>query len=141
MASRTPVNQQPASGVRVPTVRGGIDPGDNRFRPQFLGVVDVWKYFWSGDESLSSSGDIGSMNPRLGFLHRAGRYRSRVNNVRPQYIGVVDVSNNLLSGEGPLSSQVAAGSTNPRLAGWSFHTVRAVSTRGTTVFVLGLFNL
>ena len=26
-------------------VQGGIDPGDNRFRPRFVGVVDVWRDF------------------------------------------------------------------------------------------------
>ena len=25
------------------TVRGGFDPGNNRFRPQIVGVVMVWK--------------------------------------------------------------------------------------------------
>ena len=27
------------------TVGGGIDPGSLRFRPRFVGVVDVWKHF------------------------------------------------------------------------------------------------
>ena len=27
------------------TVRGGFDPGDHRFGPQIVGVVDVWRYF------------------------------------------------------------------------------------------------
>ena len=27
------------------TVRGGFDPGDHRFRPQVVGVVDVWRDF------------------------------------------------------------------------------------------------
>ena len=30
------------------TVRGGIDPGDRRFRPRVVGVVDVWKIFYAG---------------------------------------------------------------------------------------------
>ena len=25
------------------TMGGGIDPGDHRFRPRFVGVVNVWK--------------------------------------------------------------------------------------------------
>ena len=27
------------------TVRGGIDPGDQLFRPRVVGVVDIWKDF------------------------------------------------------------------------------------------------
>ena len=30
------------------TVRGGIDPGDRRFRPRFVGVVELWQGVWSG---------------------------------------------------------------------------------------------
>ena len=33
------------SGWGFQTVRGGIDPGDHRLRPWFVGVVDVWNYF------------------------------------------------------------------------------------------------
>ena len=36
-------------------VRGGIDPGDYRFRPRFIGVADTWKDFSSGDGTLSFS--------------------------------------------------------------------------------------
>ena len=32
-------------GWRFQTLRGGIDPGDLRFRPQVVGVVDTWKDF------------------------------------------------------------------------------------------------
>ena len=31
------------------TVRGGIDPGDLCFRLPLVTIVDVWKYFRSGD--------------------------------------------------------------------------------------------
>ena len=34
------------------TVRNGFDPGDHRFRPQVVGVVDVWKDFRSWDGTL-----------------------------------------------------------------------------------------
>ena len=27
------------------TLRGGIDPGNLRFRPRVVGVVEIWKYF------------------------------------------------------------------------------------------------
>ena len=30
------------------TVRGGIDPGNIRFRPRVVGVVDIWKDFDRG---------------------------------------------------------------------------------------------
>ena len=36
LALRTP-------GWAFRIVRGGIDPGDHRFRPRFVGVVYVWK--------------------------------------------------------------------------------------------------
>ena len=32
------------SGWGFQTVRGGIDPGDHRLRPRFVGVADVWNY-------------------------------------------------------------------------------------------------
>ena len=35
------------------TVRGGIDPGGLRFRHPVVGVVEIWKDFESGDETLS----------------------------------------------------------------------------------------
>ena len=56
------------------TMRGGIDPDDHRSRPRFVGVVDVWKDFRSGDGTITRALGAGSTNPRLGFLHRAGRY-------------------------------------------------------------------
>ena len=66
------------------TLRGGIDPGDLRFRTRVVGAVDVWKDFSSGDGNPSSPGCAGSMyDPQpvsnrpvgLGFPHRAGRFR------------------------------------------------------------------
>ena len=33
------------SGWGFHTMGGGIDPVDHRFRPRFVGVVDVWKNF------------------------------------------------------------------------------------------------
>ena len=41
------------------TLRGGIDPGDLRFRPRVVGVVEVRKYSRSGDGNLSSPGAAG----------------------------------------------------------------------------------
>lgn len=33
----------PTPNLCFRTVRGGIDPGDRRFRPRFVGVVDICK--------------------------------------------------------------------------------------------------
>ena len=41
------------------TLRGGIDPGDLRFRPRVAGIVEIWKDFKPGDETLSSPGAAG----------------------------------------------------------------------------------
>ena len=38
---RAPANQRSASGAGFNTVLGGFDPGDHRFRPQFVGVLKV----------------------------------------------------------------------------------------------------
>ena len=32
-------------GLGSTFVRGGIDPGDHRFHPRVVGVVDVWEDF------------------------------------------------------------------------------------------------
>ena len=63
-------------GWGVPhTLRGGIDPGDLRFRPRVVGVVNIWKYCKSGDETLSSPGVTGprrcperKRSPRAGSM-------------------------------------------------------------------------
>ena len=39
--SLKPISSQPVGF----TLRGGIDPGDLRFRPRVVGVVDVWNGF------------------------------------------------------------------------------------------------
>ena len=41
-------------------LRGGIDPGGHRFRPRFVGVVDVRKGPRCGKGTLSSPGVAGS---------------------------------------------------------------------------------
>ena len=39
-----PISNQPVRwGVH--TVRGGINPGDVRFRPRVVQIVEIWKYF------------------------------------------------------------------------------------------------
>ena len=38
------------------TVLSVIDPGDHRFRPRFVRVVDVWKYARTGNGALSFLG-------------------------------------------------------------------------------------
>ena len=56
-------------------MRGGIDPGNLRFRPRVVGVVEVWKDFYSGDDTLSSPGAAGprrcserQLSPRVGSM-------------------------------------------------------------------------
>ena len=56
-------------------VRGGIHPGEHRFRPRLVGIVGAWKDFRHGHRTLSYPSGAGSTNPRLGFPYRAGRYR------------------------------------------------------------------
>ena len=57
------------------TLRGGIAPGDLRFRLRVVGVVYVRKYFESGHETLSSPGVAGprrcpkmKLSPRVGSM-------------------------------------------------------------------------
>ena len=57
------------------TVQRGIDPGNPRFRPQVVAVEEIWKYFESGDETLSSPGVAGprrcperQLSPRAGSM-------------------------------------------------------------------------
>ena len=45
-----------AVGLGLYTVRSGIDPGDLRFRPRYVGVMEIWKDFLSGDGNVSSPG-------------------------------------------------------------------------------------
>ena len=40
-------------------LRGGVDPGDLRFRPLIVRVAEIWKDFSYGDETLSSAGVAG----------------------------------------------------------------------------------
>ena len=54
------------------TVRDGIDPGNHRFRPQFVGFVHVWEEYCSGDGTLSSAGAAGSTNPRQSAISQWG---------------------------------------------------------------------
>ena len=55
------------------TLRGGIDPGDLRFRLRVVGVIEIWKYFESGDEKLSSPGVAGPRRcPERQLSLRAG---------------------------------------------------------------------
>ena len=39
-----PISNQ-SVGLGFPHPAGGIDPGDLRFRPRFVGVVEIWKNF------------------------------------------------------------------------------------------------
>ena len=60
-----PISDQ-SKGLGFHTVRGGIDPGNHRFRPRCVGVVDAVKGFSSGEGPYhlpSSPGGAGSTNP------------------------------------------------------------------------------
>ena len=54
------MRQQPTSGVGIfHTVRGGINPGDLRFRPQDVGIFGMVNDVSSGDEGISCPGATG----------------------------------------------------------------------------------
>lgn len=84
-------------GLGFPHLAGGIDPGNFRFRPRVVDVVDLLNVFYTGDRTLSS---LGAARPRrcpgrqlslracsiktpfrhksvnvVEFPHLAGRYR------------------------------------------------------------------
>ena len=57
------------------TLRGSIDQGDLRIRPRVVGVVELWKYFYSGDQTLYTPGVAGprrcpqrQLSPRAGSM-------------------------------------------------------------------------
>ena len=61
-----PALRNPGWGFR--TVGGGIDPGDHRFRPRFIRVVDVRKYFSdSGMEPYPPRVALALQTPGWGF--------------------------------------------------------------------------
>ena len=119
-------------GLGFHTVRGSIDAGNHHFRLRFVGVVEIWKYFCSGDGILSYPGAgrprrwpegqlsprAGSMSPSqsatgrwgLGFLTVWGGINPGDLRFRPRAIGVVEVWKDFCSGDETLSSPGAAGS-------------------------------
>ena len=80
-----PISNQPV-GSGLHTVQSGIDPGDHRLRPRHVGVVDAWKYFWSGDGLFSSPDAAGprrcpeghSIRPNRSEVSRWGRGWDRI---------------------------------------------------------------
>ena len=52
------ISNQP-DGLGFSHLAGGIDPGDLRFRPRVVEVVQIWKELSSGDWKLSSPGAAG----------------------------------------------------------------------------------
>ena len=95
------------------TLPGASDPGDPRFRPRVVGVVDIWKYFKCRDESLSSPGEAGrrrwpdrQLSPRTGSRSLSQLATSQLGwgihtmrdgidpgdlRFRPRVVGVVDI--------------------------------------------------
>ena len=110
------------------TVRGGIDPGDISFRPQFVGVVEVWKDLSSGVSSPGAAGPRrwpeGQLSPRAGSMSPSQSATSRWGwgfrivqsgldpgdlRFRPRVVGVVHVLKDFFSGDRKLSFPGAAG--------------------------------
>ena len=72
------------------TLRGGIDPGDLRFRPRVVGVVEMWKDFQYEDETLSYPGVAGPRRcPERQLSPRAGS-RSPSQSASPSGVGVME---------------------------------------------------
>ena len=91
---RIPPGWRWALAVRTPawgfhTVRGGIDPGVNHVRPQYVGVVDVWKDLPFEECTLSSPGVAGPAN--WGFHTVRDAIDSRDHRFRPRLVEFVDV--------------------------------------------------
>ena len=147
--------QRPASGVGGSTQRGGIDPGDYRFRPRFVGVVDVWKDSSSGDRTLSFPGSASSTNLRQSVTSSVefvptpcGAVPTRgERHFRPRCVGVVNawgclwwrgwysiLADRRRLHELPPISDRASVVGGPTLCG-------AISTRWTIVFVPGVLRL
>ena len=99
-------------------MRGGVDPGEVGFRPQFVGVEVVWKDFRNVDRALSSSG-AGRYPPRaalalraaqsisdnpmlLLFSHHAGLCRPG-RTIRPRFVGVEEIWNDFRNWDRALS--------------------------------------
>ena len=53
------------------TVGGGIGPGDHRFRPPFVGVVDIWKIFLIRGWDLILPGWCLLYEPKVGVQQAA----------------------------------------------------------------------
>ena len=70
-ASRTPANNG-VPGVGVSTPCGPVVPGDTRFRTRFVGIVDAWNAFYSGDGTVSSPIVAGFTNPRQSTVSQLG---------------------------------------------------------------------
>ena len=112
-----PISHQPVE-VGLPHRAGWYQPGGSPFSSRFVGVVEIWKEFVSGDETLSSPGAAGlqrcpvgklppcagSMNPSqsatsqsashpvwLRFPYPAGRYGLGDLRFRPQVVRVVKI--------------------------------------------------
>ena len=120
-------------GLDFHTLRGGTDPGDLRFRPRVVGVVDVSEGFWPRDGSLSSRvrrdlgvGPRGNFRPAMAPCHMSPSQSAITQwgwvfhtlrggidpwdlRLPPRGFGVVDVSEGFLPKDGKLSSPGSAG--------------------------------
>ena len=110
---------------------GSIDLWDPRLDSRVVGVVDVWKYFKSGDSNLSSPGAAGrrplpkgQLSPRAGSMTPSqsaitqwgwgfhtlwGGIDAGDLRFRPRVVGVDEIWTDFLTGNLNLSSPGAAG--------------------------------
>ena len=63
-------------GWSLHTLRGGIDPRDLRFRARFVGAIEIWKDFRSGEGNLSFLGAAGPRRWAEGQLSLRTGYMS-----------------------------------------------------------------
>ena len=127
-------------GLGFHAVRGGIDPEDHHHsRPRFVGVVDVWKDYRSGDGTISRPGGAKRWlyEPQVGVSTPCGAALTRgttmfVSSMLELYMygRIYDPRTAPCSPRVSLALRI--GVSTP---------CGAIRTRGTTVFVPGLLDL
>ena len=90
------------------TVRGGIDPGDHRFRPRFVGGADVWKDYDQGMGPYPPGVALALRTPGWGPTP-CGAVSTRGTAVFVPSLSELQIYGRILSGDGALSFQDVAG--------------------------------
>ena len=113
----------------LPHPAGSMDPGDLRYRPRVVEVVEIWKDLKAGDETLSSPDVAGPRCPQGQLWPRAGSMSPRQSaftqggwgvhtllggidpslRFRPRVVRVVEIWKNFPSADETLSSPGVAG--------------------------------